>query len=136
MKDLESRDRATAYDTFSSKSPRRRVGTTMVSWSEIKLWFGKLLNLAGFPGLVRECDYHSQALNASVKVRKLGLYTIITVNGLEIYFTRFTGKMDGVGFSPTADCTVGVRPDMRESTRLEPLLAPPAPPESAGNKTR
>jgi hypothetical protein len=68
-----------------------------VSWSTVKLWFGRLLNLAGYPGLVRECDDHSRALNAVVRVRKTGLYTIITVSGLDIYFTRFTGTMDGVG---------------------------------------
>jgi hypothetical protein len=108
----------------------------MISWSEIKLWFGKLLNLAGFPGLVRECDYHSQALNASVKVRKYGLYTILTVNGLEIYFTRFTGKMDGVGFSPTSDYKVGAPPDTPESRHLDARLAPPSLPEQAQSKTR
>ena len=71
----------------------------MMSWSEVKLWFGKLLNLAGFPAIVRECEYHSQALHADAKVRKLGLFTVVTVNGLDVYFTRFTGKIDGVGSS-------------------------------------
>lgn len=96
-----------------------------MSWSEVKLWFGKLLNLAGFPAIVRECDYHSQALNADVKVRKLGLYTIVTVNGLDIFFTRFTGTMDGVGFSPTSDYKVGEFPDTKQSTSLGRQLAPP-----------
>jgi hypothetical protein len=108
----------------------------MMSWSEVKLRFGKLLNLAGFPGLVRECDYHSRALNASVKVRKYGLYTIVTVNGLEIYFTRFTGKMDGVGFNPTSDCKVGALPDTPESMHLDAQHAPPSLPEPARSKTR
>jgi len=71
----------------------------MASWSEIKLWAGKLLNLAGFPAIVRECDYHSRALDTTVEVRKLGLYTVITVNGVDVYFTRFTGAIDGVGTS-------------------------------------
>lgn len=108
----------------------------MVSWSEVKLWFGKLLNLAGFPAIVRECDYHSPAMNADVKVRKHGLYTIVTVNGLDIFFTRFTGKMDGVGFNPTSDYKGGGFPDNQESNRFEPRHAPPeslVPPE---NKTR
>jgi hypothetical protein len=108
----------------------------LINWSEIKLRFGKLLNLAGFPGLVRECDYHSRALNAVVKVRKYGLYTIVTVNGLEIYFTRFTGKMDGVGFNPTSDCKVGALPDTLESTHLGARLAPPSLPERGQSKTR
>lgn len=105
----------------------------MVSWSEIKLWFGKLLNLAGFPAIVRECDYHSPALNADVKVRKFGLYTIITVNGLDIYFTRFTGTMDGVGFNPTSGYTTGEHLGTLGSKHLGPQHAPPClppPPES------
>jgi hypothetical protein len=106
----------------------------MISWSEVKLWFGKLLNLAGLPGLVRECDYHSRSLNAVVKVRRHGLYTIITVNGLEIYFTRFTGKMDGVGFNPTSDYRVGAPSDTLESTHLDARLAPPSLPEHAQSK--
>ena len=104
-----------------------------MSWSEVKLWFGKFLNLAGFPGLVRECDYHSRALNAVVKVRKLGLYTVITVNGLDIYFTRFSGKLDGVGTSPTSDCKDGgSRSD--ECGRPEQRLAPPFPPPPIRSK--
>ncbi len=130
----ESRDRATTSETFSSKNGPRRV--RMMSWSEVKLWFGKLLNLAGFPGLVRECDYHSRALNTRIKVRKLGLYTIITVNGLDIYFTRFTGMMDGVGVNQASGCTIGAHSGMPESTRLEPQLAPPCLPPPVGNRNQ
>ena len=107
-----------------------------MSWSEIKLWFGKLLNLAGFPAIVRECNYHSQALNTDVKVRKLGLYTIITVNGLDVYFTRFTGTMDGVGFNPASGYTIVEYPGMPESTCLEPQHAPPCLPPPPQNKSQ
>lgn len=98
-----------------------------MSWSEVKLWVGKLLNVAGFPALVRECDYHSRALNAVVKVRKLGLYTLISVNGLDVYFNRFTGELDGVGSIPTSGCTEGdscsvgsVHPDERHGPTFPP----------------
>jgi hypothetical protein len=107
-----------------------------MSWSEIKLWFGKLLNLAGVPAIVRECDYRSTALNVDVKVRRHGLYTIITVNGLDIFFTRFTGTMDGVGVNPASGYTTGAYSGKPESTNLEPQYAPPCFPEPPRNKTR
>lgn len=72
--------------------------------SLFKLYFGKLLNLAGFPALVRECDYESHALNTVVRVKKLELYTMVTVNGIDVYFSRITGTIDGVGSNPGVGC--------------------------------
>jgi hypothetical protein len=71
--------------------------------SRIRLWtrvvFGKAYNVAGVPGIVRDCDYSATVCNARIRVRAKELFTIITVNGLEIYFHRLTGKIDGVGFA-------------------------------------
>ena len=77
-----------------------------MSWSYFKFWVGRLANLAGYPALVRECDYHSNALETSVKVKRLELYTLVSVNGLDVYFNRFTGAIDGVGSIPTSGCTI------------------------------
>ena len=88
-----------------------------MSWSVVKLRLGKLLNIVGCPGVVRECDYKSIELHAVVKVRKLGLYTRISVNGTDLYFNRFTGTLDGVGNSPTTDCT---HSHETECTHFEP----------------
>ena len=77
-----------------------------LSWSLVKFYVGKLLNLGGYPSLVRECEYESSALGARVSVKKLELYTVISVNGLDVYFKRFTGEIDGVGSNPNADCRV------------------------------
>ena len=79
--------------------------------SEIKYLVGKLLNLAGYPAIVRECEYRSRALNADVRVKRLALYTLVTVNGLDVYFNRITGSIDGVGFNPSADCKLGSSPE-------------------------
>ena len=68
----------------------------------IRLALGMVFNLAGVPGLVRDCDYVAGVTDATVKVRVRDLFTIITVNGLEIYFHRLTGSIDGVGV--TCDC--------------------------------
>jgi len=62
------------------------------------------LNFIRFPGFVRPCYYEAGICKASISVRTGVLFTIVTVNGLDIYFTRLTGKVDGVGFSPTSDC--------------------------------
>jgi hypothetical protein len=62
-----------------------------------KFYFGKLLNLAGWPGIVRECDYRWADQGIKVAVRKTELHTIVTVNDVDVYFTRLTGKIDGTG---------------------------------------
>jgi len=91
-------------------------------WTLMKLYFGGLVNLAGFPAFVRECEYRSHALNADVKVKKLELFTLVSVNGLDVYFNRFTGAIDGVGANPGVGCRWGATP---EST--DPGVQPDTP---------
>ncbi len=69
-------------------------------------FWGWLANLAGLPGLVRECSDQSQ-LGVTVRVRKSRLFTVVTVNSVDVYFYRLTGGIDGVGFTPSSDYTVG-----------------------------
>ena len=76
-----------------------------MTWSDVKLWLGKLANLAGYPMIVRACEYHSEGLGTSVSVRRMEMYTLISVNGTDVYFNRLTGKIDGVGGIPSAGCT-------------------------------
>ena len=99
-----------------------------LSWSVIKFYLGKFLNLAGYPALVRECDYESHALGAQVRVRKVELYTIISVNGIDVYFKRFTGEIDGVGASPVAGCTVPDAKTLESAHLAAPSAVPPPPP--------
>jgi len=68
--------------------------------------FGAVLNFLRLPGFVRPGTYQAGICNASILVRTSRLFTIISVNGLDIYFTRLTGKIDGVGFSPVSGCNV------------------------------
>ena len=73
-------------------------------YSKIRLgtrsFLGETLNLLGFPGFVRKCDYEASVCDATVSVRTRDLFTIITVNGLDIYFHRLTGTIDGIGCAP------------------------------------
>lgn len=106
--------------TSNSKNP-------VYSWIRlrIRLALGMLLNLAGVPGLVRECDYEAGITDATVKVRVRALFTIIEVNGLEIYFHRLTGSIDGVG--AMCGCKPGSTPQSipvhEPSAPVPPLLA-------------
>ena len=79
----------------------------------LRCW-GGVANLAGFPGFVREGAYLSQR-GVSVRVRTSPLYTTVTVNGMDVYFYRLTGAIDGVGFSPLSDCTRDSVPQSADS---------------------
>lgn len=52
-------------------------------------------NLLGWPCVVRPCEYSSKL--ASVSVKCTNLFTVVTVNGVQVYFQRGTGTLDGVG---------------------------------------
>ncbi len=67
---------------------------------------GRLLNLAGAPGFVRDCDYDASACQATVSVKTGQLFTVVRVNGMDVYFNRLTGTIDGIGFNPAFDCTL------------------------------
>jgi hypothetical protein len=83
---------------------------SVYSWVRlrVRLALGMLFNLAGVPGLVRDCDYRAGVTDATVKVRVRDLFTIIEVNGLEIYFHRLTGSIDGIG--SMCGCTLDSAP--------------------------
>ena len=69
----------------------------------IRFYIGKLLNFFGFASPIRACEYTAGICKGNISVRQGALFTIITVNGLDVYFHRLTGKIDGVGFCPTVE---------------------------------
>ena len=76
-----------------------KTKNSVFSWIRlrIRLALGILYNLAGLPGLVRECEYEAGAVDARISVRVREMYTVIQINGIDIYFHRLTGKIDGIG---------------------------------------
>ena len=78
----------------------------------LRFW-GSVVNLAGFPGFVREGKYVSQR-GVTVRVRTNALFTTVTVNGVDVYFYRLTGGIEVVGLSRTADYTA---PNTSQSER-------------------
>lgn len=84
---------------------------------------GRLLNFIGFASPIVECDYEAGICDARVAVRQRPLFTIVTVNGLDVYFHRLTGEIDGVGFNPTSDCRQASVPESIGSD-AEPACSP------------
>lgn len=90
----------------------------------LRMLAGRLCNVLGLPGIVAPCDYQAQVTNASIRVRIGDLFTVISVNGLDVYFHRLTGEIDGIGFSPASDCTLGATPELVHSD-ASPVDLPP-----------
>jgi hypothetical protein len=70
-------------------------------WTMPRLWLGKLLILLRIPGIMVNQSYKAEVTQANVRVHLGPLFSVVTVNGLDVYFHRLTGKIDGVGFSQT-----------------------------------
>ena len=75
-------------------------------WTRIRLrWLiasGRLANRIGWPLVIRPTEYSSQ-LGVTVSVKASDMFTIVTVNGIRVFFRRFTGHVDGVGFTPSTE---------------------------------
>ena len=70
-------------------------------------WFrfwGQLANLSGLPCPVQVGRYESRPLGVAIHVRASDLYTIVCVNGVDVYFRRISGAFDGVSVGPPS-CT-------------------------------
>jgi len=77
---------------------------------------GKVANLAGFPCLIRESRYESPSLGVNVTVQASDLYTVVTVNGVEVFFHRLSGRIDGVGFSQNSHTRARLARRVTDST--------------------
>lgn len=71
--------------------------------------------MAGLPGFVRDCEYQAEGTSTTVTVRRTDFYTIVTVNGVDVYFYRLSGVIDGVGFNQVSDCMMGGVPELEHS---------------------
>ena len=63
---------------------------------------GTALTRLGIPGFIREGEY--EGFGKKIKVSTKGLYTIITVDRVDIDVCRFTGKIVGVGLRYVDHC--------------------------------
>ena len=79
--------------------------------SILRQWLGWILNKLGLPGFVGDTEFRSRKLAAHVRVRRRRLFTIVSVNGLDVYFRRLTGRLDGVGMTATRGYTPAQAPE-------------------------
>jgi hypothetical protein len=94
-------------------------------FAKIEYYFGMLVNSLGLPGFVQDVEYEAGIHKAGITVKRGGYFTVVSVNGLDVYFRRFSGKIDGVGFSLTSDCTLGPVPESgRSAVQPESWLPP------------
>ena len=79
-------------------------------------WLGSVMNAFGAPAFIRDADYRSRTFGTRVRVRRGNLFTVISVNSIDIYVCRFTGIIDGVGFTQASGC---VPASIRESMHID-----------------
>ncbi len=92
----------------------------------VRFAIGWLLNGLGFPGFIYDDAYVALSSDTNVSVHRSPFFTVVSVNGLDIYIHRLTGKIDGVGFNPA---TSGSRAaSTPQSADIRAVLAvPPGP---------
>jgi hypothetical protein len=78
-------------------------------------WLGSMMNAIGAPAFIRETDYRSRTYGTRVCVKRGALFTVISVNGIDVYVCRFTGVIEGIGFTQAAGCLPA---SIRESAPL------------------
>ena len=65
----------------------------------VRLWAGRLLTALRLPGIMVAQTYEAEITRARVRVHLSPLFSVVSINGVDIYFHRLTGRIDGVGFS-------------------------------------
>jgi hypothetical protein len=91
-------------------------------------WLGSVMNAFGAPAFIRDTDYRSRTYGTRVRVRRGNLFTVISVNGIDVYVCRFTGVIGGIGFTQASGC---VPASIRESIPFEASALSPASPPAA-----
>ena len=86
-----------------------------------EVWLGTLANAVGIPGVVRNAEYRSALDGTTVSVKRGCLYTVISVNGVDVHVRRFGGGIDAVAFSRRSDFKSRARPGLPRSVHA---LAP------------
>jgi hypothetical protein len=81
----------------------------------LRFWAGKALNAIGVPGIVQPGTYEAGVGPASVRIAVGPLFTVVTVNGVDVYLHRLTGAIDGVGFGVSASTSEPAWSERRET---------------------
>ncbi len=78
---------------------RRLAGVlrTRITPRDVLGGLGRVLNRLRCPGFVRQTAYTcrtSKGVQVEVMVLTAARYTVVTVNGIDVYFDRLTGEID------------------------------------------
>ena len=92
----------------------------------LRFWAGKVLNAVGVPGVVLPGTYEAGIGQASVRIALGPLFTVVTVNRVDVYIHRFTGAIDGVGFRVATGCKPAGTPVPERSAALPVAERAPA----------
>jgi len=92
----------------------------------LRFWAGRVLNAIGVPGVLVPGAYEAGIGEASVRITLGPLFTVVSVNGVDVYFHRLTGAIDGVGFSLATGCTRAGTPAPGRSAVLPAAEPTPA----------
>jgi hypothetical protein len=60
---------------------------------------GRALNALRLPCIVRTGDYECETFGTRVRVRCGEVFTVVSVNEIDVYFHRLNGRIDGVGLN-------------------------------------
>ncbi len=67
--------------------------------------FGRILQWLRIPGFVRPFKYRDETGDMELGVRTSPRYTVVSINGKELFFRRETGTFDGSGAMSLDDVT-------------------------------
>ena len=82
-------------------------------------YLGKFLNFIRYRAPICERKFESPGFQVRVKVDKLDLYTVISVNDLAININRLTAKIEGVAIPPFIDTSLSAI-SIRDTVTAEP----------------
>ena len=76
---------------------RRSANFLQVLRGRLKLWSGLVAEWIGLPGFIQDSDIRDRLTGQNIRVRVGNLFTVLSVNGRDYFFSRFTGRFDGTG---------------------------------------
>lgn len=82
-----------------------------------KVLIGHALNLFAAPGFIRPVEQYYRSINKTIKVEVTELFTIISIDGIDWYFYRLNGKLDGWGTSWGPNKFQGMQPPEIEAIK-------------------
>ena len=63
----------------------------------LKLWSGLVAEWIGLPGFIQNSEIRDRLTGQNIRIRVGNLFTVLSVNGRDYFFSRFTGRFDGTG---------------------------------------